>query len=118
MNLNHFRRLEPKSADQNPKRRCSTAGAAALDLLADHWRRGCRGRGAGRVGFRVAATASVLSVMTRPQLSPEERAEGEHLGAVARAVSRQVANLDSVEAWWRWLGLARSLHPTRSRTSC
>lgn len=50
--------------------------------------------------------------MTRPDWKPEERAEARRntLEQLHAQLAEQVANLGSVEAWQRWLSLARSLH--------
>ena len=50
--------------------------------------------------------------MALPEWTSEERAEARRntLEQLHAQLAEQVANLDSVEAWQRWLGLARSLH--------
>ena len=53
-----------------------------------------------------------MSAVTRPEWTPEERAEARRntLEELHAQLAEQVANLGSVEAWQRWLSLARSLH--------
>lgn len=50
--------------------------------------------------------------MSRPEWTPEERAEARRntLELLHARLAEQISGLDKVEAWQRWLALARSLH--------
>ena len=53
-----------------------------------------------------------MSAVASQELTAEERAEARRntLEQLHVQLAEQIANLDSADAWQRWLGLARSLH--------